>query len=358
MHIATNLFPPMMLLAFASPLLATPVRHTIDRHESIYSTQTLGVCVSMVATSDHNCNPAMIELVPQRGFNMEINLKAEEKGYETTRDLLYEQFDKSDVEKLFAEQDFMSYSGNARLEAAYSKVVFSYIPAHAILATKISNPSLPELSVSAMKQSVLGLKAARKFQLLLPWSKQIVIGIDAYRYDRELTFVDANIVEFSVSSADELAGKEREIDSDWDAGFVIPSDDTLVPSIGLVGRNLAHSGPDKERPLGITYRLRRSISAGASWLYVTDTGEYSIGVSSIYRGETLRMDRDESAVAFSYRIGGLQSFVAMSPISRGFGFMFIHTVYIVGIKYSNEKQENPLQLQRKNHVYLFTKIFL
>jgi hypothetical protein len=359
MRIATNRQLLWLLLAFGQVASATPVRHLITAQSSIHEIETLGACTAMLTTSDQHCNPAYFAFQPQTSLNVEFGTKAEEHGYETAQKLFYAHPTREDVASLFSEHGFQTYSGNTRLEAAYSFIAISYVPVHAVAALRISNPSLPDISAGAAKQSLFAISSGKAFSFADTLGfGQLNFGMQIYHFDRALKSIDTNIVEFTVTPVDQLVRDEKENGYDADIGLLLVSNSNLIPSIGFVGRQLGHPGPDQEQAVSIKSIFRRTLTAGSSWSMPTSSGEYSLGFSTTSRGKGVELDPDLTAAAISHKIGGLKSFAAISPISRGFGFEFTHLLSSVGIKYSNEKQDNTLQLQRTNHVYLFAKIFM
>ena len=332
------------------------LRHTLEANDSPFDVETQHACLTYVnQPSPHWCNPALFPFTKEAAIKGDIALNADRDAYDTTDRFLNEPIDKEFVEELFREKDFQSFSGATRLEAVSSYLSFSYIPVYVVGAYQLSNPNLPEVAAAGSRESQVRMTSGRTIATLGPY--QVHAGASIAAFDRMVYYVQANALELVVKDIDDLLEVDRQRGANLDAGLALTAAEGPLPNVSLVGENLFLSQEDErgERrllDLEPLYRRRLRLGVGKTWMH--DTGSYFLGLHLPFWDAAQSFDRYGASVAFIYGIGRLRAFTSFSPLMIAFGFLFMGEHYHVGIQYTDDKQDNSLDLRRHRNTYLFT----
>lgn len=355
------LFRLFLALAFCvlddGAVVAAVVRNTLFPSDHIFSVQMQHACgVYTLQPSPHWCNPALFSLAEDSPIKGEMAVNADQNAYEMTDKLVNQPVDKPFIESLFKENNFQSFSGLGRLEALSSVLSFSYTPAFVVGAYKLSNPNLPEVSASAVKESNFRFTSGLKLTNVWGWS--LNVGGNFEYYDRQFYYIDASALELIGRSIEDLLDEEHKLGVDGDVGFVLIDDSAVpfAPSFALVGENLfdAQLSPvGKDRPLSIEPIFRRRMRIHTGYTFTQKSGSYSVNLQLPFWDYFADLDRLGSSFGLVYGIGRLRVFTSFSALMSSFGFNFMGSYYHVGIQYTNEKQDNSLELKRRKNVNLF-----
>ena len=342
-------------VSYAFNATAAVVRHTLLPTDSVFSVQTQHSCGTyLLQPSPHWCNPALFSFANDAPIKAELALNADQDAYDTTNRFLNEPIDKEFVDHLFKEKDFQSFSGLTRLEAMSEYLSFSYIPAYLVGVYQLTNPNLPEISAAGVRESQVRFSSGMQLALFDRWS--VYGGGTATFYDRKLYYLHANVLQTVVQDIETLIEQDRKRGINADFGLFVKNDTGSLPSFSLVGENIfsPQSYPvGSSRALALEPNFARRIRITSGYTYNHVSGSYHLSAQMPFWDFGAEFDRLGASTAFIYGIGRLRTFLSFSPLLRSFGFAFMSQHYLVGIQYTNDKQDNSLELRRRKNVYLF-----
>lgn len=331
------------------------LRHSLLPSDSDFSVQTQYACGTyLLQPSPHWCNPALFAFADDATIKADLAISADQDAYDTTNRFLNQPITKAFVEDLFKKKDFQSFSGLARLEALSPYLSFSYVPMYVVGAYQIFNPNLPEVSAAAARESQARVTSGRRIVEFSGWS--LYGGASLFLFDRKVYYVHANALELAVKDIGQFVETDHQTGVNADAGLFLKPNADGLPSFSLVGENLflAQRRPiDNDRILDLDPQFRRRMRVETGYTLVHATGTYFLGAQAPFWDAFREFDRYGASLAFAYGIGRLRAFTSFSPLMATFGFIFMSTFYHVGIEYTDDKQDNSLELQRHKDVYLF-----
>lgn len=337
---------------------AAVVRNILLPTDQAFSTQMQHSCgVYILQPGPHWCNPALFPFVEDGPIKGDVAIGADHDAYETTDRLLNQPITKEFVDDLFKNNDFQAFSGLARLEAISSFISFAYIPAYAVGAYKLSNPNLPEVDAAAMKESQFRVTSGAKLLSLSSWD--LYGGAGIYLYDQTYYYIRTNALELIVRDIDALLIKERKRGVDGDVGFFLNDTTSRFPDVAVVSTNVFNSQEKEigqEQSLSLEPNFRRKTRVHAGYSLSNNFGSYFLGGQIPFWDAFREYDRLSTSASFVYGVGRLRMFTSFSPLMSSFGFLFMSSHYHVGIQYTNEKQDNSLELRRRKNVNLFLSL--
>lgn len=323
--------------------------------DNAFSVQTQHACGTyLLQPSPHWCNPALFPFAHESPIKADLALNADQNAYETTNSFLNERIDKDFVDQLFKEKDFQSFSGFARLESMSDYLSFAFVPAYLVGVYQLSNPNLPEVSAAGVRESQVRLTSGTALASFGGWS--LFGGATATFFDRKLYYVHANALDLVVKDIDALVESKHKKSVNADLGLFAKNDAGERPSVGLVAENVflpqaRAIGEDRVLDLEPNFRRRLRLSTGYTVSHVT--GSYHLSLQAPFWDFGRALDALGASAAFIYGIGRLRAFLSGSPLMAAFGFAFMSPHYHVGIQYTDDKQDNRLELRRRKNVYLF-----
>ena len=306
------------------------------------------------------CLPTRRLLEPQGLLGIDGLVKANEVAAGIVNRLLNRDIDKLFLERLFSEDNFQSFSGAVRIEAVYGAGSLTYTPLHFIGAFKVSNPSLPEVHVAGLKQSVARLSHNLWFQ---DWAGSklgtFLISPSVYHYDRVLGSLDTDLITTSTQRISDQIKTQTKKGVDVDVAFAFLSKKLFVPTLSLTVFNVAGDPSCKDcdqRFFDVQAPIRRSVLASASVRIPHPLGVSNVGVSLPYGGASLALDQNGAALAYRYWLSRLGAFASYGAMLHSFGFLFGGESYQIGIQYTDERQDQQIQQERKKQTYVFTSL--
>lgn len=335
--------------------LAAIVRHSLLPHDSVFSVQTQHACGTyLLQSSPHWCNPALFPFSREAAIKGDVALSADQDAYDTTTKFLNGDIDKTFIDSLFKEQNFQSFSGLLRLEATSAYLSFAYIPAYAVGAYKLSNPNLPEVSGTALRQSEFRFTSGMKLFSDEDW--EMYLGAGMSFYERKVYYINASALELIVRDVNTLIETSNDKGINGDIGWYIHHNHLWIPSFSIVAQNIfTPQSPDlgDDRLLTVMPNYKRLVRFGSGYTVEHSSGSYYLGMQVPYWDALRQLDRLGASAAFIYGIGRLRTFASYSQLMSAFGFLFMSSHYQVGIQYTSDKQDNSLELKRRKNVYLF-----
>ena len=298
---------------------------------------------------------------PEGRIQLDLQVKADEKVYDIINRFMEKNVNKEFLDRLFREDNFHSISGGGRIRAVYSKTSLTYVPFHLVGAFKLTNPSLPEIHVAGVQQSTVRLSQTFVFK---KWPGAVYGELFAapsiYYFKRNFVFADLDLLTASVQKVDDLIEKKKDQGVDGDVAMAIFSKRWYLPYFSLRIENVSKQQPCetcKKRFFDIErYFFARTI-VGTGFTIPHPIGESALGAALPFWGTFSEFDKYQTALMYSYSISKLSSFVSASPLMTSFGFIFGADHYRVGIQYTDEKQDNSIQIKRQKHAYVFASYY-
>jgi len=344
----------------SSAIYAAELLHAIKASDTVDSRQTGSMCgILEMRPSRLICAGSRHLDEPQGKLGLEALAKINDKSLNISQKLLSNGIDKAFMDSLFSENNFQSASGLISLNAHFGKTKVSYTPFHVIGAFKLINPSLPEIHASAAIESVF------KISQLFYWddlfiTHSLLVNAEPYYYNREFKSIDVDILEASTLKKPKDIIKSTDTKgADLDLGMTFVSKKSWIPSVSVNFENLAQDKVECPKcdlalmDLSNYFETSAEVSASISVLH--PYGASVIGGFLPFRGIFKRAEQLLAGGSYAYVIRLLKIYGYATPMSRGFGFKFSSDLYNLSIQYTDEKQENLLQIDREQHVYLFTE---
>jgi len=349
-------FVCIMLLVWTQAK-ALPVRHLILDTDSASSIQLQGACSGADGfVGSHHCNPALSGKVLGYRLVADVIAKLNEQAFNLTNRILFEKMTKEYLQDLFEENDFQSFAALLRLESIYENFSLTYVPVHAVAAFKVANPNLPEISAGAMRQSLFRVQSSAALTDKNPVFGTVRIGASVFYRDISRYEVNTDVLGVALEDENNFVKEESSSEPDMDFGMIWLPAASYLPTIGLVVRNSFGEnacGHCESPTISVRHMTQTRSKVDAGYSINSRAGQFYLGLAQPFAGIMQTIDSSGHSIAIGHRLGHLQSFVSGSPMMQSFGFLFDYENYMVGIQYTNEKQENAIQLERQKDVYLY-----
>lgn len=357
-------FRLFLILVFAGSSrdgFSESVRHALLESDSAISFQTQRACYGLHMTKNAMyCTPFPYLLEERGHISFDAYLKANEDAAETLYRLFDKDIDQPLIDKLFKEQDFESSSGLVRVTAAYYSSILSYTPVHYNGAYKISNPSLPDLKISAYQQNNLRFTQNFFFQKYLKYYDIAASG-SLFYYKRKYYHGDFDVLSGSGKKQKDLIKETTDSSVDADLAFFLMARKSLVPSFGVLAQNVFNRFDCEDcraRLVDVEYSVFTRVALHTSVFFNHTYGKSIFAAQFPYEGFQFSPGVDVFSVSYVYKLSKLSSFASFSPLMYSFGFTFDAAMYRVGIQYSNEKQDNALEIERRKQTYVYGSLAL
>ncbi len=364
MHSLPQLIVGLVIsLLMISGAFGADVRHLINDQDSIDGIQSQRICQNFSVTDGRGVCLGTAA-TPSIGGSLQADgsFKANERGYQIVSDFLDRRIDRDGLDKIFRDDSFQSASAILRIRANYGIHTLDFVPHHVMGAAKLTNPSLPEINIAAIRQSVYRYTLSDYSELPLPKTKIFYFGSLAYSQRQQL-FTSLDLLTAAVTPLiDELKIENKNLltgDVGSTAQFELTKNHAI--DFGVAAYNLGIHYPcaacelravDIERNQLLYTAIRGGYHMDLSF------GRFFFGVVLPFGGYLSEYRELETAAGMLYEIGTLRSYFSFSPAMRSFGFAFKSDLFLLGIQYTDEKQDNSLQLKRERHTYVHGSYFL
>lgn len=350
-------------LCLSTDAKAALLRHTIQESDSAESIQTERVCFGLRRVPDRLfCLPFPYLLEDSGRLTIDLTVKANDRAYTIASRVMDNKVDQQLLDELFTEQNFQSASGSATLRAIYRNTSLNFTPLHATVALKIANPSLPEIHIAGMKQSVLRLTHAFVLRpKAIARYGNIAVTPSLFYYERKFAYLDADLVSSSGQKIENLITTEKDKKVDGDVAVSFLSRTIALPTLSLRIDNVRQSQPCvdcEQKFFDIKSPLLTTASASMSFAIPHPIGHSMIGTVLPFFGPFRQFDQLKTTAAYAYRLSKLGCFASFSPLLHTFGFLFDSEVYRLGVLYSSEQYDNAHHIGRLKQTYVFTSFYL
>jgi hypothetical protein len=351
-------FVTSLVISWSAALAEQAVlRHAIQENHSVVHFQTQGVCSGLELRSTAvYCIPT--SFLRQEGGSIGLGLfgEANEEAFKTASRVMENETNKADVDKLFRSENFQTVSVHGHTEAIYYQTRVSYSPIHAVGAVLINNPALPVVQFEGEKQSVFRVAQTFLFGYDKPVANYfLVVSPEVFYHKRKFYYADFDIVSIPAQKKELVSTKsDNGAGVDLSVGLIPTSN--FLPGFGLRLENVNRSAKcddcnESVFRLEQLFRARSEASLYLPWRH--KFGGSIFGASTAFIGMFGEPDENSTALAYAYKIGGLEAFVAFSSIKTSFGFVFRPKVMDLGVTYTDEKQDNAISLSRRKNTFIY-----
>lgn len=350
----------LLFLTLSRFAFSAPLKHVILDSDSAISFQTQRVCHSIYQQDQSlACIPANYLMEPSGKIGVNTMIKANEKAYHIVSRFTDHDVSKEFVESLFEEDNFQSESGSVKAEAIYSSTAISYTPLHVAGALKVSNPSLPQITVAGFSQSIFRVtqNILGRPDFISNWGS-FFLTLSPFYYSRTSVYLDTDLYSLSVLRVKDLIEKGKKNGVDGDAGLAIIPSQPWVPGISLRVNNISTDPkPNTDQKISLD-----ALNSRSSEISISSSVNHGIGKSlfgsSIKFGDAFRKyDSEATAASYTFQLTHLGAFLSASQEMTSFGFLFQSKSYLLGIQYTNEVQSEDLTIRQQKQAYVYGNFY-
>lgn len=333
------------------------LRHQILDTDSAESFQSLRTCYGFMATdTNFQCVPLSYQPNEKGAISLDAHVKANERAYTVVNRVLSNDIDREYLVKLFEDDNFQDASGSLLIKAVYGRTRIEYQPAHTMGAFKLLNPALPELHLSALNQNVIRLSHYFLWAPIQPKAfGSLVFGPALTRYKRQFAFISTDALSAAGQNPKDIIMKETTAGYDLELSAGYLSGFWAVPSVYVRIENTLSKetcGTCTERIIDIESIFTQQSRAIILWSLDHYVGQSFVGAQLPFQGIFSQLNELDASASFMFKVSRLGAFVGMSAMMQSFGFVFDSANYKIGIQYSDEKQDNEINLKRIKHTYV------
>jgi len=355
MRILLRLFLLFLVIGFnGAQASAQALRHGINSLDNSDSWQSKRQCYKLLDRQNSMyCLPVSTLRVLTGQITFDSSFNSNEEGYTIISRFSDKKVDREFLESLFSNNNFQTFSGVARFSAIYGETTFSLVPYHFVGAFKISNPSLPEIKMAAITGSHLLVSHNFVFSNVGPYN--FLVSPILTIASKEAISGDFNVLELATLKQNDVIKSEKWVEPNASIATGLLSRRPFLPSLTLRANNVIEKEHCKEcriSSISVDEEIKPFANATLGFYSRLGYGKLWCGVSGRFLGLFADLDMLTSGGLVIYKLGFLDTFVALAPAVTSFGFMFDSNLYRVGIQYTDEKQDNNLQIMRRKHSYV------
>ena len=336
-------------------MFSAPLRRSILESDTFESYQSQRNCYGIYASAARIlCLPADY-LIKDGEVKLAIMLKAEEESYKIYSKFSTKDIDQDFLNRLFKDNNFQFASGSAKIQAIYRMTSVTFTPLNFAGAFKLINPSLPEIHVGGFSQRVLRVTQNFYFKNMVKGS-DLFLAPSGYVADRNFFRSDFDALDAIVIKPKVLVKKRRERHSDVDGSMAWYWRREWLPSLALRFENiLSKDSCDSCETafVDVEHDFLRKTRLMASSYVTHPVGKSVLAAGFPFAGIFRDHDPLERSVTYIFQLSQLNSFFSFSPLIYSFGFIFTSDLYRIGLQYSDEKQDNSIELERHKRTNVF-----
>jgi hypothetical protein len=294
-------------------------------------------------------------LIKDGEVKLALMIKAEEESYKIVKKFSEKDIDQLFLDRLFKTDNFQFASGSAKIQAIYRMTSLTFTPVNFAGAFKLINPSLPEIHVAGFSQRVLRLEQNFYFQNVVRGG-DFLISPSAYFADRSFFLSDFDALDGVGVQPKSLVKTRKVKHTDIDGSLAWFWRREWLPSLSVKFENLLSDDSCPECAIhfiDVEQDFLRTTRLTASSFVKHPIGRSLLAISVPYHGFLSSQDPLKQSVSYVFQLSQLNSFISFSPRNYSFGFLFASDIYRVGLQYSDEKQENSLDIERQKRTNVF-----
>jgi hypothetical protein len=322
--------------------------------------QTGRACYALYGTTTRIvCLPGDF-LIKDGDAKFSLLSKVDEESYKIYQRFNTRNLDQEFLDRLFKVNNFQLVSASAKAQVVYGMTEVTLTPMNMAGAFKLINPSLPEVHMVAMTQQVARITKNFYFKQAIS-ATDFYVAPSLYYAKRRLISSDFDILDTLAKKPSSLIEKRDERHFDVDLGFGAFVRREWWPSLTLRTENLLSDAKCRDCSLHfleLTDGRLQSSRATLSSYVAHPIGKSVLTASVPFSGVFSALSRDGATISYLYQLSTLGSFFAISPYSRSFGFQFSGELGKIGIQYSNEKQDNSIEIERQKRTNVFATLTL
>lgn len=350
------LISSMAMLLFFELATADQVRHLFDQDTGSFSLQTNGACGALLLHRDSvRCNPALLRRAGQSLAVVELTALSDEPTFRALLQIASKSLSASDVQRIFARNNFAYFSGYARFATSSKWFSIEYTPLALSGAYSISNPSLPYVQVSGVqKSSYAALSSIDTTDFFGDLPFYLAIGAKVFFDSGVHASVDLDAASALAADRKNVVNKDRLDEFDANFGAYLSFAQPIIPKLGLVCENCigGESRTDEPGKLQADLLEERLVSTHLSWDVSPGIGSLWVSGALFWADFFNQLESSRTAASLGYRVGEFTASISYSPARFGWGFVAQRGYYHIGMQYAFEKQPPLFQIERQQKLYL------
>ncbi len=335
---------------------ADQVRHLFDTQTSPLSLQTEGACgVLSFHSQAWRCNPALLHSLKKTSATMELTALADEPTFRTLWKFVKEPLTATDVQQLFANQSFASFSGYGRIQTASPWLALEYTPLSLSGAYRITNPSLPFIQAAGVQKSVVGVTASlASSDFFSAHPVSVSVGTQLRYVDGVQAQVEIDAITASATGNKNVVVKKDLQKFNADIGISLEASTPYIPRIGLVLQNALSNtaSPSIDATLQADETEAQKSVAHAAYIFTPEVGSLWVSGALFWDGTFARYRWEKAAASLGYNIGTFTVSTAFSAARLGWGFHVQRGYYHIAMQYAQEKQPAYFQYEYLQKLYI------
>ena len=347
----------ILLVFLTTSVNGARVEHFIMADDSSLSTGSQRACYDFLTLRNLAfCAPTPHTNRDEPQMRLGVLLKSSPGPIKVATQVLNEDYNESFVDTLFKDRSFQSFSGAAYIRASYRNFGLKYTPSHAIGAYKLTNPALPEINLAVMQQNIIGI--SHNYLLRPHKSLTAFYSIEVEQLTRRVHELNADALSASVIGIKEQMKKEKVRKPNGHGSLAILNQNSVwTPTLAIRVQNIGEETTCEtcdEKFISIEEHWLMKSSGKLLVSRQTSFGAVFVGVNLPFYGFFSELKERNIAVSGAYSIPGLVVAVSYSPLMVSSSFNFRVNYFELGVQYTEEKQDNQFEIERRKHSYVFT----
>jgi hypothetical protein len=338
----------ILISLVSSNLFAAEVRHLPTDQDDDISLMTQGNCLTRSHLfQSSGCRVAGTDAANNYGLYTDLLLKSREDAFETSVRLLNQKLSRSTIERLFARDDFLSFGALVRLGAGFGNTRLEYIPIHILAASRITNPSLPELQYSIANSQVWRLSHLETIEYTSLGLQRINLAADASYHETNIRRFSGNLIDLAAADIEDFSSNAELADGGLNLVARFEAASSYIPDLGIKLSQIGSNQKVKD-----SKHLEFEDLRGANSRIEIGKNTYRwplhihAAVAQPFKGYFTEYSGLDMIGSLSLRLEEVELIASFGAWARSFGFIFSGSSFRAGVQYRNEKQSNEIKLRR------------
>jgi hypothetical protein len=362
----SNIKQFLLFIFFVSKALAYEVSH-VQKPFSNFETTALNNACSNLKFSRYavHCNPALFPFLKmKRNFLMSIHGKSDNSGIQNAKKYLFDDISQSDLEKLFNQDNFNSFTFNSSLSFYTEFFVLSYSPYYIVADVLVNNPSFPIISLLLVDRSTLSLSYGIPI-VGDPDSDDFFISLGAqvsYYSEKYLNSVFSAADLTGNSFKDKLNFQKEKRAVGNIGGFVEWKEMSFLPSISFNIRNLGETREVDESRINSVSRIELSqmlegvSEIGLGYNFYTFLGGLYFGSTLPFSGVFNESQFEFASVGIRHSLGMFSTYLSIGQYFDSLAFKLSSKSTSVALVFAREQEIFEFNKTKEKAVYFNMEI--
>jgi hypothetical protein len=330
------------------------VSHVLKPYTQFETTALSNACLNLKNSKEViGCNPALFSTLDNyQAFNVFIHGKSDNTGVRNAKKYLFEDISKEDLEKLFTQDNFNSFTMNSGFIFYTKYFVLKYTPYYLVADVLVNNPSFPIISLLLIDRSFLALSSS--ITLLGEQNSTdyfLSLGVEASYYSEKYLNNVFSAADLTGSNLDEKLKFSKEnrglatlgLYSDWQKFWFIPSISAVIRNIGET-REVDQNKINSVSRIEISRIIEESSELGLGYNFNTYLGNFYLGSVLPFKGIYSETDFVYASLGIRHTLGMFSTYLSFSQHFDSISF-----------KSSSKNTSLALVFAREQEIFEFNK---